>query len=135
MNIIERQTALSKSLYEINANSLKETFSLQRENIEKYFETNREFGSRFPEVKDVSGFISLQREYGETLWNNAVEGFKAQSEIVKSAVENTGTALKDAFQQEETGEAAPETTAEEKPKAKAKAKPKARAKKATEAAA
>jgi hypothetical protein len=120
-NIVERQTELSKSLYEINSGTIKGLAELQRENLEKYFETNKTFGERLPEVKSVSDFLELQREYGQTLWTNARTAFESQNEIVRSAIEDTTEAFKDAFKVE----------AEEAPKPKkAKAKAKKPAKEA-----
>ncbi|XOV90414.1 MAG: phasin family protein [Pseudomonadota bacterium] len=121
MNMIERQSELGKSLFEINTNTLKELANLQKENVEKYFETNRSFGERLPEVKSVSDFLALQREYGETLWNNTREAVETQTEIVRGAFAETTDALKTAFNigQEEAAAAAPKkATAKAKPKAK-----------------
>lgn len=106
MNIIEKQAELGRSILEINTSTFKELASLQRQNIEKYFETNRAFGEKLPEVRDISSFVSLQREYGETLWNNAREAVETQSGIVRGAFEETRSALQKAF----TGEAADDTT-------------------------
>lgn len=117
MNIIERQNELGRSLFEINTNTLKELVSLQRENVEKYFETNRNFGERLPEVKSLSDFLNLQREYGETLWSNTREAVESQNEIFKSAFQDTAEAMKAAFSPEEEAEAP-------KQKTKTKAKPK-----------
>lgn len=130
MNMIERQSELGKSLYEINTTTLKELVSLQRENVEKYFETNRTFGERLPEVKSVSDFIALQREYGETLWNNTREAVETQTDIVRGAFAETTDALKTAFninQAQEVAAAAPKAKPAPK-KAKARAKKPAAAK-------
>ncbi|HKI73905.1 MAG TPA: phasin family protein [Pseudomonadales bacterium] len=112
MNIMEKQAELGRSLFEINTNTLKELAALQRENVEGYFETNRNFGERLPEIKGMSDFVELQREYGETLWNNVRKAVESQNEIIRSAFEETSEAVKVAFTPE----------AEEKPKAKAKSK-------------
>ena len=128
MNIIERQTALTKSLFEINTNSLKETATLQRENLTKYFEVNREFGGRISEIKDISSLVNLQKEYNETLWSNTKEAVSAQSEIVKTAFSGTKDAVQTAFTAEEI-----ETEESEVAVEAVKAKPKAKAKKATKA--
>lgn len=125
MNIIEKQTELGRSLYEINSNTLKELATVQRESVEKYFETNRTFGERLPEIKSVTDFLALQREYGETLWSNAKDSVESQNEIVRTAFEEASSAMKTVF--------TPET--EEAPKPKAKSKPKAKAKKPATAAA
>ena len=123
MSIIERQTTLSKSLYEINTNTVKEWVSLQRGNVEQYIETNKDFGSRISEIKDVTSLVNLQREYGQTLWTNAKGAVEAQNEIVKGAFSHSRDAIKTAFIKDESDiaiEAAPETEAKPKPKAKAK---------------
>ena len=73
MNIIEKQTELGQSLYQINTSTMNDITELGRKNIEQYFDVNRTFGERLPEVREISSFLSLQREYGETLWNNAKE--------------------------------------------------------------
>lgn len=126
MNIIEKQTELGKSLYEINTSTMKEYFELQKNSFEQYVAMNREFGAKLPELKDISSAIELQKEYNETLWAHTKSSFNAQSELLKGAFSNTREALKTAYTFETAEEEAP------KPKAKAKAKPKA--KKTAEAA-
>lgn len=127
MNVIERQAELGKSLYEINTTTLKEFAALQQENITKYFETNKSYGEKLPEVKDLNSFIELQREYGQTMWSNVKDSFEHQNELFRSALEETRDALKHAF----TGEKA-ESAPKAASKPKAKAKTKAKAKQATE---
>ncbi len=124
MNIIEKQTELGKTLFQINTNTVREYAQLQRENIEKYFELNRSYTEKLPEIRDLGTFMELQREYNETLWNGVRESVKEQTELLKTAMEDTGKAFQDAFQGEEQAEETPA------PKAKAKAK----AKKTEEAA-
>jgi hypothetical protein len=106
MNIIEKQTELGKSLYEINTSTMKEYLSMQRANIEKYVEVNREFGTRLPEVKDISSAVELQREYSEMVWNQAKESMTAQTELLKGAFNETREALKSAYSTSEIEEAA-----------------------------
>ena len=101
MNIIEKQTSLGKSLYEINTSTIKEIAELQRENISTYFNTNREFAKRLPEITSFTDFMGLQKEYNETLWNNARGAVEAQTAIVKEAFSGTRDAVKLAFTAEE----------------------------------
>jgi len=115
MNIIEKQTELGRTLFQINTNTLREYAQMQRENMERYFELNKSYTEKLPEVRDLGTFIELQREYNETLWGGVRETVKDQTELFKTAMEDTGSALKVAFVAE-TEEEAP------KPKAKAKAK-------------
>ena len=118
MSFIEKQTELTKTLVEINTHVLQDMTSLQRENLEKYFETNRTYGERLPEIKSISDFLGLQREYGETLMTNAREAFETQNEIVKTAFEDTSAAFRTAFTAE--AEEAPKPAPKKKAKAKAK---------------
>ena len=115
MNIIEKQAELGRSLYEINTSVMSEIAELSRKNIEQYFEVNRSFGEKLPEIREISDFLNLQREYGETLWNNAREAMESQNAILQGAFTDTREALTSAFSTEET-----EVKAEAKPKAKAK---------------
>jgi len=128
MNVIEKQTELTKSLFNINSGALKEFTSQQKANVEKYIETNKSFGERLPEVRDISGFLTLQREYGESLWANAKSALETQNELVKTTFEETRDAFKLAMTTDEVSEESAEDKAEAVPakKAKTKAKPKAK---------
>ena len=123
MSIVERQTELGRSIVEINTNTLRELVALQRENFEKYFSTSRSFGEKLPEVKDVSSFVSLQREYGETLWSNVTEAFETQNGIFRGAFDETRLAFEKAFNttEEVVEEVVEEAVAKLAPKSKAKA--------------
>ena len=129
MNMIERQTELGKSLYEININVVRSFVRVQRENIKKYIETSREFGSRIPELNGVRSAIELQYEYNATLWRNAMAALEAQNELVISTTSETREALMSVYSPVRTEVVeAPKPKAKPKLKArvKAKAKPKAK---------
>jgi hypothetical protein len=132
MNVIEKQTELTKSLFNINSGALKEFTSQQKANVEKYIETNKSFGERLPEVRDISGFLTLQREYGESLWANAKSALATQNELVKTTFEETRDAFKLAMTSDEVSEEAEEDKAEAVPAKKAKTKAKPKAKKTAE---
>jgi len=102
MNMMEKQTELGKSLYTINTSTLSEMAELSRKNIEQYFEVNRSFGEKLPEVRELGSFMSLQREYGETMWNQAREAMEAQSSIIQNAFSETREAVQTAFRGEES---------------------------------
>ena len=97
MNILEKQADLGRTIFEINQNTIQELFKATQENVQKYFALNSEFGQKLPEVRDVSSFVELQREYGETLWGNVREATESQTQIVRSAVEETGNAVRKVF--------------------------------------
>lgn len=97
MNFFEKQADFGRTIFEINQNMFQELMSKNQENLQKYFEMNSEFGKKLPEVRDVTTFVELQREYGETLWNGVREGTEAQAEILRGAVEETGNAFRKAM--------------------------------------
>ena len=98
--------------------SMSEFAELSRKNIEQYLETNRAYGEKLPEVREIGTFFNLQREYGETLWNNARTAMEAQNAILQHAFTETREAFTTAFSNEEN--AAPKKTAK-KTKATAEA--------------
>lgn len=100
MNILEKQADLGRTIFEINQNTLQELFKSTQENVQKYFALNTEFGQKLPEIRDVSSFVELQREYGESLWGNVRDASQSQTQIVWSAVEETGNAVRKAFASE-----------------------------------
>ena len=132
MNVIEKQTELTKSLFNINSGALKEFTSQQKANVEKYIETNKSFGERLPEVRDISAFLTLQREYGESLWANAKSALETQNELLKTTFEETRDAFKLAITTDEVSEESAEDKAEAVPAKKAKTKAKPKAKKTAE---
>ena len=129
MNIIEKQTVLTKSLYEINSNTLKALFELQKNNVSAYIETNRTFGEKLPEIKSIETLVGVQKDYGTALWSNAKGALQAQNEIVKDVFSEAKSAVTQAYGQEllEAAQVVAKK-AKAKPKAKAKTKPKAKAK-------
>ncbi|MXX28429.1 MAG: phasin family protein [Gammaproteobacteria bacterium] len=119
MNTMERQAALGREWFELNTGTLRRLAELQTEGVQKVFETNRTFAEKLPEVKDITSFMELQREYGEAMWNGFTEGMKANGEVLKEAVESAGELLRGAFATEEPK--APETTKKSAKPAAAKA--------------
>jgi len=106
MSIIEKQADLGRTLLQINANTLRGIFESQGENASKYFELNRSYAEKLPEVKGISDFFALQREYNESIWMGIRTSVEAQTELVKEAIEESGDAIKTAFQPEEAKKAA-----------------------------
>ena len=102
MNMMEKQSELGKSLYEINTSTMSEMAEMSRKNIEQYFEINRSFGEKLPEVRELGDFMSLQREYGETLFNQAKDAMEAQSALLQSAFSETREAFQTAFNTEDS---------------------------------
>lgn len=132
MTIIERQAELGRSLFQINADTLRGFFEAQRDNTQKYFELNRSYVGKLPEVRDIGSYMAMQRDYNESLWSGIRSSVESQTALLKEALEETGSALKKAFDPDaasataasatpvETVEEAPATSAA-KPKTKARA--------------
>ena len=97
MSILEKQMKLGRDLFEINTGVVRQMVELQANGVRQYFETNQEYVSKLPEVRDVSSFVQIQRGYGQALWSDAQSNLRTGGSVLKSAVENTGTALREAF--------------------------------------
>ena len=110
MNPMERQLQLGRELMELNAEWFRKLTEMDTENFSKYVELNQEFASKLPEVKDLQGFMDLQRDYGEQLWNGTQEAMQARGKLMQDAVDANGEAFRKAFSSE---------TEVEAPKAKA----------------
>ena len=97
MNPIEKGTKLGRDLFEINTESLRKIAELSAENFKRYMELNQDYLQKLPEVREFSAFIELQRDYGQSLWEGVQDDMKARGEIVREAVEHSGSALRHVF--------------------------------------
>jgi hypothetical protein len=97
MNMIEKQVEMGRALFEINQNTFQELARTSQDNLKKYFELNSTFSKRIPDVTDVTSFVELQREYNETLWTGIKDTTRGQVDMLKTAVEETGVAVRKAF--------------------------------------
>ena len=119
MNPFEQQMKLARDLMELNAEWFRKLAEFDSKNFSSYIQFNQDFASKLPEVKDIQGFIELQREYGEQLWNNTQEALKTRGELQREAFEANNEVIRKAF--------TPEAEAEEKPRAKQASTSKAKA--------
>jgi hypothetical protein len=106
MNAFEKSAKVSRDLFELNASTVRRMTELSAENFKKYIELNQDYFQKLPEVRELSTFVELQREYGENLWKGVQDDFKARGSILREAVEGTGTLIRGAF--DEVREAASE---------------------------
>lgn len=97
MSIVQRQVELGRDMYQINTQTLRGFMEVQRESVEKYLELNRSYVERLPEVRDLGAFMALQRDYNETLWSGIRSSVQAQTELARSAFQDTSEALRTAF--------------------------------------
>jgi hypothetical protein len=113
MNAIEKTARVGRELFEINTETVRRITELSAENFKKYLALNQDYLQKLPEVRELSTFVSLQREYGESLWKGVQEDLKARGEILREAVEGTGEVIRGAFSEAvEEGEKAAEAAGE-----------------------
>ena len=97
MNPFEKQLQIGRELFELNANALRRMVELDADSFRAMVETNQSFFARLPEVKDLPGFVSLQREYGETVWNGAQEAMKERGDLLRDSMGKAGELVRGAF--------------------------------------
>ena len=102
MSLLQKQTALGKNLYQINANSLRSLVELQRDNFEQYVELNKDYFGKLPQVGGIKNFLDLQREYNQDVWEGVKTSFQANTEIVKDAFKESSAAVRATYQQDES---------------------------------
>jgi len=106
MSVVENQMNLGRELFEINSQVARRMTEIAGEGVKQYFETNQSFAKRLSEVRDVTAYFELQREYGETLYSGLNERMQSQGEVLKDAVERGGEAVRGAFTPAQEGEEA-----------------------------
>ena len=84
---MDKQMQLGQDLYDLNAAALQKLAELNTEGMKKYMESSQAFGKKLTEAKSISGWMELQRDYGETLWSEATELAKSQVEICRETYE------------------------------------------------
>ncbi|MEZ5560501.1 MAG: phasin family protein [Pseudomonadales bacterium] len=97
MNPIETAAKLGRDLFEINTETMRKIAELSADNFKRYVELNQDYFQKLPEVREISAFVELQREYGQTLWQGMQDDLKARGEILREAVEHSGSALRSVF--------------------------------------
>lgn len=100
MSMIEKQAKLGRELLELNVDTVRKFAELSSENFRKYMELNQNYVEKLPEIREVGAFVELQRDYGQSLWEGVREDFKARGDIVRTAVEHTGSLIRGAFSSE-----------------------------------
>eukprot|EP00747_Dinoflagellata_sp_TGD_P173803 gnl/TRDRNA2_/TRDRNA2_212976_c0_seq1.p1 gnl/TRDRNA2_/TRDRNA2_212976_c0~~gnl/TRDRNA2_/TRDRNA2_212976_c0_seq1.p1 ORF type:complete len:105 (+),score=16.88 gnl/TRDRNA2_/TRDRNA2_212976_c0_seq1:15-329(+) len=96
-NPLERATQLGQKLFEIQTSSMTELARMQQENVQKYMEMSQDFASKLSEVKDPQTLMELQRQMGESMWQNIQSSNENSGQLVREAWEQVGEAYKDAF--------------------------------------
>ena len=111
-NGLENAGKLGRQLFDLNNNTMVKFVELSADNFKKYMELNQNYVAKLPEVNDVSSFVELQREYGQNLWEGVQADVRARGELVREAVEQTGSLVRGTFQ-DAAEEAAEEVASQE----------------------
>ena len=110
-NGFENAGKLGRKLFDLNNDTMVKFVELSADNFKKYLELNSNYVAKLPDVNDMSSFVELQREYGQNLWEGVQADMRARGELVREAVEHTGSLVRGTFEDE----------APEAPEAEAKA--------------
>ncbi len=105
MNTMEKQMQLGRDLMELNSEWFRKITEFDSKSFSDYVQFNQDFAGRLPEVKDIQGFVDLQREYGEQLWNGAQETLKTRGEMLQDAFNANNETIRKAFNAEEKPQA------------------------------
>ncbi len=97
-NGFENAGKLGRKLFELNNETMAKFVELSADNFKKYLELNQTYVAKLPEVNDVSSFVELQREYGQNLWEGVQADVRARGELVREAVEQTGSLVRGTFE-------------------------------------
>ena len=107
MNPIAKQMQIGRRLMDVNAEWFRTFAEYDMQSVQKYFALNQEYAQKLPEVRDITGFMDLQRQYGQDLWNGTQTTLRERGEMMREAAEATGEILRDAFTFEAAEEEAP----------------------------
>ncbi len=99
-NGMENAGKLGRQLFDLNNDTMLKFVELSADNFKKYLELNQNYVAKLPEVNDVSSFVELQREYGQNLWEGVQADMRARGELVREAVEQTGSLVRGTFEGE-----------------------------------
>ena len=97
MNILQKQTEFGRSVFEISQNAFQDLARIQQDNLKNHFDLNNDFSQKLTDVQDVAGFVELQRDYSQSLWNGVKKTTKGQAEILRTAIEETGEAVRKVY--------------------------------------
>lgn len=97
MNLIERQSQVTRELYEINVDTMQQLASLTREGIARYVSLNTDYLQKLGDRPGPAEWLELQQSYGASL----LEGWRQDAEqggrIMSSALERATSALRHAW--------------------------------------
>ncbi len=97
MNPIEQQLKLARDLMELNTEWFRKLAEFDSKNLSNYIQFNQDFAGKLPEVKNIQGFVELQREYGEQLWNNTQKALQTRGEMLRDAFNANNETIRKAF--------------------------------------
>ena len=121
MNPIERQSRVSRELYDINLDTMQQLLGIAGEGIERYFTINADYVAKLADRPGPMQFLELQRNYGEALVAGLQYDVERGGRILSEAVQKSSSALmggwsgaaEDARELTKTAESASEAMADQ----------------------
>jgi hypothetical protein len=105
MSVIERSQSFVKELNELNVNSVKKYFEIQREAVEQYVGANRARFTALREMKGVEDLVTAQREYYAAVQKNVADSVKKQADLVRENFTTGGKLVRELFNRDSATQA------------------------------
>lgn len=97
MNMLERQSHVAREVTQINIDAMRALMKLSADGLSRLVALNEDYLRRMAQPEGVRGFVSLQQTYGRTLLSGLSADIKARAEVVREALEQTQTAVRDGW--------------------------------------
>jgi len=105
MSVIERSQSFVKELNELNVNSVKKYFEIQREAVEQYVGANRARFTALREMKGIEDLVTAQREYYAAVQKNVADSVKKQADLVRENFTTGGKLVRELFNRDSATQA------------------------------
>ncbi len=96
MNIIERQMDLQRQLIELQTETWRKLFEQGSASSQRLFDLGSSF-AQAPAGGDFAAWGEAQRQAAESLWSGYQEDMRERGEIVRDAITQASTLIRDAY--------------------------------------
>jgi predicted flap endonuclease-1-like 5' DNA nuclease len=97
MKPMERQSQVTRELYRINVETVKQLVGLSGKGITRYLTLNADYLGKLANRPGPLRFLELQRSYGESLFTGFREDAEQSARIVSTALERSSRTLLSAW--------------------------------------
>ena len=98
---------LGRDLFALNVESMRKAMDLNTESWRKFMAMNEETMKKARTLKDYSGWMELQRNYGQSMWEDAQDWMRAQNELNQAAYTEASSMVREAYAPEAPEPATP----------------------------